>query len=99
MDFPLVQLYSMNRSKPVVEVEGIDGKLQWDYCDLEGLPPERVGTTMTNMGKLSKGQHDNLPKTFYATNGAQFFIANIHTLIPNPVWSRRGGHGHNGITK
>ena len=75
----------MNRSKPLVELYGIDGELQWDYCDLEGLPPERIGThggppNMTDMGKLPKGQYDNLPKTFYATNGAQFFIANIHTL-------------------
>ena len=83
MTFPLIQLYSMNRSKPIVEVEGIDGMLQWDYCDLEGLPPERVGTTMTNMGKLSKGQHDNLPKTFFATNGGEYFIENIITLRPN----------------
>jgi len=88
MNFPLSQLYTMNRSKPFVELYGIDGELQWDYCDLEGLPPERIAThgggkpTMTDMGKLPKGQYDNLPKTFYATNGAQFFIANIHTLRP-----------------
>ena len=25
MTFPLIQLYSMNRSKPIVEVDGIDG--------------------------------------------------------------------------
>jgi hypothetical protein len=85
--FPLLQLYTMNRSKPFVELYGIDGELQWDTCDLEGLPPERIGThggtpTMNDMGKLPKGQYDNLPKTFYATNGAQFFIANIHTLRP-----------------
>ena len=40
MKFPLTQLYSMNRSKPIVEVDGIEGELQWDTCDLEGLPPE-----------------------------------------------------------
>ena len=85
MNFPLVQLYSMNRSKPTVEVEGIDGTLQWDYCNLEGLPDEIVpGTkTMTHMGVIPKGQYDNLPKTFYATNGGQYIIANIHTLRPN----------------
>ncbi len=83
MDFPLIQLYSMNRSKPIVEVEGIDGELQWDYCDLDGLPPERERGSMTNHGKIPKGQYDNLPKTFYATNGAQYFITNIHTLKPN----------------
>jgi len=83
MTFPLIQLYSMNRSKPIVEVEGIDGMLQWDYCDLEGLPPEREGEGMYSMGKVPKGQYNNLPKTFYATNGAQYFINNIITLRPN----------------
>ena len=87
MKFPLSQLYSMNRSKPIVEVEGIDGELQWDTCDLEGLPPERIGThggkpTMTDMGKLPKGQYDNLPTTFYASNGGLYIICNIHTLRP-----------------
>ncbi len=83
MRFPLIQLYSMNRSKPTVEVEGIDGMLQWDYCNLEGLPPERVGATMTNMGKVSKGQYDNLPTTFFATNGGEYFIGSIYTLRPS----------------
>ena len=83
MNFPLIQLYTLNRSKPIVEVEGIDGELQWDYCDLEGLPPERVDVTMTNMGKLSKGQYENLPKTFYAINGSEYFIEYIYTLRPS----------------
>ena len=80
MNFPLIQLYSMNRSKPIVEVEGIDGMLQWDYCDLEGLPPEVEGKTVHDMGKIPKGQYDNLPKTFYATTGGQYIIGNIYTL-------------------
>ena len=80
MNFPLIQLHSMNRSKPIVEVEGIDGNLQWDYCDLEGLPPEVVGKTVHDMGKIPKGQYDNLPKTFYATTGGQYIIGNIYTL-------------------
>ncbi len=83
MDFPLIQLYTLNRSKPIVEVEGIDGMLQWDYCDLEELPLEREGEGMYSMGKVPKGQYNNLPKTFYATNGAQYFINNIITLRPN----------------
>ena len=85
MNFPLIQLYTLNRTKPVVEVEGIDGNLQWDYCDLEGLPDEIVpGTkTMTHMGVIPKGQYDNLPKTFYATNGGEYIVDNIHTLKPN----------------
>ena len=85
MRFPLGQLHMMGRSKPMVEVVGVEGELQWDYCDLEGLPDEIVpGTkTMTHMGVIPKGQYDNLPKTFYATNGGQYIIANIHTLRPS----------------
>ena len=83
MRFPLINLYKMNRSKPTVEVDGIDGELQWDYCKLDGLPPERVDVTMTNMGKLSKGQYENLPETFYATTGGEFFIKNIIKLKPS----------------
>ena len=70
----------MNRSKPIVEVDGIDGELQWGYCNLEGLPPERIDVTMTNMGKLSKGQYENLPETFYATTGGEYIIDNIIIL-------------------
>ena len=83
MNFPLIQLYSMNRSKPIVEVEGIDGTLQWDTCDLEGLPPEQNNPTMTAVherGRIPQGQWDNLPTTFFATNGEQYIIDNIHTL-------------------
>ena len=88
MNFPLAQLYSMNKSKPIEELEGIDGTLQWDTCDLEGLPPERIGThggkpTMTDMGKLPKGQYDNLPTTFFATNGAHYIIGSIISLRPS----------------
>ena len=85
MNFPLIQLYSMNRSKPIVEVEGIDGTLQWDYCDLEGLPGEIVpGTkTMHHMGVIPKGQWDNLPETFTAMGGKQYKIDDIHTLKPS----------------
>ena len=35
MKFPLHQLYGLNKSKPMVEVEGVEGELQWDYCDLD----------------------------------------------------------------
>ena len=38
MRFPLTQLYGLNKSKPILKVEGVSGELQWDYCDLEGLP-------------------------------------------------------------
>ena len=84
MKFHLAQLHRTNKSKPIVEVVGIDGELRWDYCDLEGLPGEIVpGTkTMHHMGVVPKGQLDNLPEKFTATNGEEYKIADIHTLRP-----------------
>ena len=80
MKFPLDTLYQLNRGKPFVEVEGIDGELQWDECDLSGLPPERIGVSYTSQGKPPKGQWDNLPKTFKAINGGEYFIDHITVL-------------------
>ena len=83
MKFHLGQLHKMNKSKPNVEVVGVEGELQWDYCDLEGLPGEVVpGTkTMTHMGVIPKGQWDNLPEKFIATDGKEYKISDIHTLM------------------
>ena len=81
MKIHLGQLYKTNESKPLVEVDGIDGLLQWDHCDLEGLPPERVNVTMTDMGKIPKGQYDNLPEKFTAMDGKEYKIEDIHTLM------------------
>ena len=85
MKFPLSQLYTFNRTKPLVQVDDTGEYVQWDTCDLEGLPPERIGThggnpTMTDMGKLPKGQYDNLPETFTAMDGKEYKIEDIHRL-------------------
>ena len=80
MRFPLLQLYIMNRSKPIV---GIDiTEVQWDYCDLEGLPPEREAGTvsMVNHGKIPKGQYEDLPEVFTDTDGNEHRIEDIHTM-------------------
>ena len=80
MRFPLLQLYIMNRSKPIV---GIDiTEVQWDYCDLEGLPPEREAGTvsMVNHGKIPKGQYEDLPEVFVDTDGNEHRIEDIHTM-------------------
>ena len=80
MRFPLLQLYVMNRSKPIV---GIDiTEVQWDYCDLEGLPPEREAGTvsMVNHGKIPKGQYEDLPEVFMDTDGNEHRIEDIHTM-------------------
>tara|TARA_R110000824_G_scaffold107621_7_gene254024 strand:+ start:15411 stop:15692 length:282 start_codon:yes stop_codon:yes gene_type:complete len=87
MKFPLINLYIFNREKPIVRVEAIKELLQWDYCDLEGLPPERIGTregmpTMTDKGKPSPNQYENLPKTFFATIGGEYLIENILMYRP-----------------
>jgi len=80
MKFPLVQLYAFNRCKPNIVVRGIDGELQWDECDLTGLPPERTGVTVTDCGGIPKGQYDNLPKMFRATDGKEYPIEDIVML-------------------
>jgi hypothetical protein len=80
MRFPLLQLYIMNRSKPIV---GIDiTEVQWDYCDLEGLPPEREAGTvsMVNHGKIPRGQYEDLPEVFVDTDGNEHRIEGIHTM-------------------
>ena len=80
MRFPLLQLYIMNRSKPIV---GIDiTEVQWDYCDLEGLPPEREAGTvsMVNHGKIPRGQYEDLTEVFVDTDGNEHRIEDIHTM-------------------
>ena len=83
MKFPLAQLHTMRRSKPIVKVSGVEEELQWDYCNLEGLPIERIGVTVTNMGKLPKGQWDNLPEIFTSVDGKEYLIGDIIMLKPS----------------
>ena len=80
MKFPLVQLYSMNRSQPIVEIG--DKEVQWLSCNLDGYPPEREPGTMTDHGKIPKGQWDNLPEVFIDTDGTEHRIEDIHTVKP-----------------
>ena len=80
MKFPLIKLYDFNRCKPTVQVEGVKGELQWDECNLKGLPPERLPGSMVDHGKIPKGQWDNLPKMFKATDGKEYPIEDIIVL-------------------
>tara|TARA_R110001583_G_scaffold835_6_gene7686 strand:+ start:895 stop:1146 length:252 start_codon:yes stop_codon:yes gene_type:complete len=80
MKLPLIKLYDFNRCKPTVQVKGVDRKLQWDECNLEGLPPERLPGSMTDCGKIPKGQWDSLPTTFKATDGEEYPIEDIIVL-------------------
>ena len=83
MNFPLGQLYRLNYSKPLVQVDDTDEYIQWDYCDLEGLPPMRLPGSMTDMGKIPKGQWDNLPEKFTATDGKEYKIEDISSMRPS----------------
>tara|TARA_Y100000590_G_scaffold57169_1_gene60026 strand:- start:95 stop:346 length:252 start_codon:yes stop_codon:yes gene_type:complete len=80
MRFPLLQLYQLNRSKPLVKVGESDEWVQWDTCDLEGLPPERDGGSMTDHGKIPRGQYEDLPETFIAMDGKEYLIGRIHMM-------------------
>ena len=80
MRFPLLQLYSMNRSQPLVKVGESDEWIQWMSCNLDGLPPEREPGSMTDHGRIPKGQWDDLPEVFIDTNGTEHRIEDIHML-------------------
>ena len=80
MKFPLHQLYTLNRSKPLVKVDDSDEYIQWDTCDLEGLPPLRERGSMTDHGNVPKGQYNDLPETFTDTNGKEHKIENIEAM-------------------
>tara|TARA_B100000482_G_C12565895_1_gene281932 strand:+ start:757 stop:1002 length:246 start_codon:yes stop_codon:yes gene_type:complete len=78
MKFPLLQLYQMNRSKPIVGIG--DKEVQWESCNLDELPPEREGVSMTDHGKIPRGQYENLPEVFTSSNGDTYKIEDIHSL-------------------
>ena len=80
MRFPLLQLYKMNRSQPLVKVGDSDEWIQWMSCNLDGLPPERLPGSMTDHGKIPQGQYEDLPEVFIDTNGTEHRIEDIHTL-------------------
>ena len=80
MKYTLSQLYTNNKTKPFVNVTDIDADIQWDECNLEGMPDKITGTSYHNMGKTSKVPYDELPKTFLATDGNEYLIEDIHTI-------------------
>ena len=75
----LIQRYAFNETKPIMEIKGVDGEVQWDECDLSGCPPARGPGTMTAHGKLSSYNYDDLPTTFTDTNGKEHLIEDIHS--------------------
>ena len=83
MKIHLYQLHQFQTSRPLVQVDDTEEWIQWDYCDLEGLPPMRLPGSMTDMGKIPKGQWDNLPEKFTATDGKEYKIDDIWSIRPS----------------
>ena len=77
MKITLAQRHLFNGSKPIMEIKGVDGKVQWDECDLSECPPARGPSTMTAHGKINIVSHDDLPKTFTDTDGNEHEVDNI----------------------
>ena len=80
MKIHLFQLHQFQTSKPLVQLDDTDEYIQWDYCDLEGLPPLRERGSMTDHGNVPKGQYNDLPETFIDTNGKEHKIENIEAM-------------------
>ena len=79
MRFHLHQLHTFQESKPMVQINDSSEWIQWDSCDLKGLPPKREKGSMTDHGAIPKGQWDNLPTRFIATNGIEYNIQDINS--------------------
>ena len=77
MKITLMQRYHFNETKPIMEIRGVDGTVQWDECDLSECPPARGPSTMTAHGKINIVSHDDLPKTFTDTDGNEHEVDNI----------------------
>ena len=77
MKITLAQRHRFNDSKPIMEIKGVDGKIQWDECDLSECPPYREKGSMTAHGKFPKYNYEDLPTTFKDTNGVEHNIDDI----------------------
>ena len=77
MKISLMQRHLFNDSKPIMEIRGLDEKIQWDECDLTDCPPYRLPGTMTAHGKFPTYKYEELPTTFKDTNGDEHEIEHI----------------------
>ena len=77
MKITLAQRHLFNGSKPIMEIKGVDGKVQWDECDLSECPPYREKGSMTAHGKFPKYNYEELPTTFKDTEGGEHLIEDI----------------------
>ena len=77
MKITLAQRHLFNDSKPIMEIKGLDEKVQWDECDLSNSPPYRLPGTMTAHGKFPTYKYEELPTVFKDTDGNEHEIENI----------------------
>jgi len=77
MKITLAQRHLFNESKPIMEIEGVDGTVQWDECDLSNSPPYREKGSMTKHGKFPTYKYEELPTVFKDTDGNEHSIEDI----------------------
>ena len=81
MKITLAQRHRFNDSKPIMEIQGVDGTVQWDECDLSNSPPYRLKGTMTAHGKFQPYKYEELPTVFKDTNGDEHNIDDITSYM------------------
>ena len=80
MRITLAQRHVFNESKPIMEIKGLDERVQWDECDLSDSPPYRLPGSMTAHGKFPRYDYEELPKTFKDTNGNEHNVDDIISI-------------------
>ena len=81
MKITLAQRHLFNESKPIMEIKGVDGKIQWDECDLSECPPYRLKGSMTAHGKFPTYKYEELPTVFKDMNGDEHNIDDITSYM------------------
>ena len=77
MKISLAQRHLFNDSKPIMEISGLDGTVQWDECDLSESPPYRLKGSMTAHGKFPTYKYEELPEMFTDTDGNEHRVEDI----------------------
>ena len=81
MKITLAQRHLFNGSKPIMKIQGVDGKVQWDECDLSECPPYRLKGNMNAHGKFPTYKYEELPTVFKDTNGNEHNIDDITSYM------------------
>lgn len=81
MKITLAQRHLFNGSKPIMEIKGVGGKVQWDECDLSDCPPYRLKGTMNAHGKFPPYKYEELPTVFKDMDGNEHNIDDITSYM------------------